>query len=54
MLPKEAVIEFQGVYEKINGVQLSFEEAVAKSEELITLFQAVYKPIKKSTVDSSD
>ena len=52
MLPKEAILEFQEIYKKAHGVDISFEEAAMKSEELIALFQTIYKPIKRSSLDT--
>ena len=52
MLPKEAVLEFQEIYKKANGIDLSFEEAAVRSEELISFFKIIYKPLKKDTLDT--
>lgn len=47
MLPKEAILEYQGIYKKVFGKEISYAEAIEKGTELIKLFQLIYKPIKK-------
>lgn len=50
MLPDEAIDEFKEIYKKEFGEKLSDEEARRKAENLIKLFDAVYRPIKKTWV----
>ncbi|HEV2339442.1 MAG TPA: hypothetical protein VGT05_01600 [Patescibacteria group bacterium] len=50
MLSKEAVLEYQEEYRKIHGKIISFDEAMRQAEELLKLFDAIYKPIKTEWV----
>ena len=47
MLPKEAVIEFQQIYEEIYKEKISFEEAEKQALRVFLAIKATYKPIKK-------
>lgn len=47
MLPDEAIKEFQEIYKKEFGEEISKEEACERAERLFGLFKAVYKPIKE-------
>ncbi|MDO8570575.1 MAG: hypothetical protein Q7R97_03240 [Candidatus Daviesbacteria bacterium] len=53
MLPKEAILEYQAIYKKVFGRDISYAEAVEKGTELIKLFQLIYKPIKKEWVNKN-
>jgi hypothetical protein len=43
MLPKEAISEYKELYKKLFGVELSDEEASFRANNLVNLFEAVYK-----------
>jgi len=47
-LSKEAIEEFQKIYKKEFGKEISYKEAYEKGMRLITLMEIVYRPIKKS------
>ena len=51
MLPKEAILEYQAIYKKVFGKDISYAEALEKGMELIKLFQLIYRPIKKEWVN---
>ena len=44
MLPREAVIEYQDIYKKLDGVILSFEEASEYANKLFNFVELVTKP----------
>lgn len=46
-LSKEAVEEFKEIYKKEFGKELSNQEALEKATNLLTLFDAIYRPIPK-------
>ena len=48
MLPKEAILEYQAIYKKVFGKEISYEQALEKGTNLIRLFQLIYRPIPKS------
>ncbi|OGK11319.1 hypothetical protein A2768_01515 [Candidatus Roizmanbacteria bacterium RIFCSPHIGHO2_01_FULL_37_16] len=48
MLSKEAVIEYQQVYKKIYGKEISYEKALEQGTKLIELFKIINKPLKSS------
>lgn len=50
MLPKEAILEYQAIYKKVFGKDISYDEALEKGTELIKLFQLIHKPIRKEWV----
>lgn len=50
-LSSEAISEYQEVYKKIHRKQITFEEARVQANELINLFQIIYRPIPKSWVN---
>lgn len=45
MLPKEAIIEYQQIYEAQFGTEISFDEAMRQGTQLINLMRIIYKPI---------
>ena len=45
MLPREAVIEYQQIYEETFGIKIPYDEALKQGTKLIDLFRTVYKPI---------
>jgi len=46
-LSKQAVEEFQQIYEKENQQKISYEVAERLAMNLLRLFSAIYRPIKK-------
>lgn len=44
MLSKDAIKEFQEIYTKEYGEEISFEEAQEKGERLVRLYKVIYKP----------
>ncbi len=46
-LSKQAVEEFQQIYEKENQKAISYNEAERLALNLLRLFSAIYRPIKK-------
>jgi hypothetical protein len=46
MLSQESVLEFQRIYKKNFGVEISFDEAREQGMRLLKLFKIVYKPLK--------
>ena len=47
MLPKEAILEYQAIYKKVFGKEISYEQALEKGTNLIRLFQLIYRPIPR-------
>ena len=45
MLEEERIIEFQALYKKHFGKELTKEEAMEKADELIRTVKLLYKPI---------
>ncbi len=54
MLSKEAIEEFKKIFREEKGVELSDEEAMEEATALLTLFNVVYRPIKKEWADEFD
>ena len=50
LLPREAILEYQEIYKKEYGEDISFEDAQRQGIKLLTLYQAVYQPIKKEWI----
>ena len=44
MLSKQAIREFQEIYLKTYGKELSLVDATAQATQLIRLYKAIYKP----------
>jgi len=44
---KEAIREFKEIYKKKFGKEISDQEALEKATNLLTLFNAIYRPIPK-------
>ena len=54
MLPPEAIQEFQEIFYKCYGIELSHEEATLRANNLVNLFLAVYgEPEKLKIIDYS-
>lgn len=50
VLPREAILEYQLLYKKIYGKEISYEQAHSQGMDLINLFKVIYKPIRKEWV----
>lgn len=48
LLPDKAVKEFQDIYKRKCGEELTLEEARIKAENFINLFDLITKPVKKN------
>lgn len=47
MLSEQAIKEFQAIYKKEFGEDISYAEASEKGTKLIRLFKIIYRPIPK-------
>ena len=47
MISDEALVEFKRIWKDEYGMEISNAEAMAKAAALLTLFDAIYRPIKK-------
>lgn len=47
MLSEQAIKEFQAIYKKEFGEEISYADASGKGEKLIRLFKIIYRPIPK-------
>lgn len=47
MLSAEALKAFKAIYKREKGIELTDEEAVKEAINLLTLFDAIYRPIRK-------
>ena len=54
MLSKEALDEFKVIWRKEFGTEISDQEATDQAINLLTLFNAIYKPIKREWVEQKD
>ncbi|OGY45752.1 MAG: hypothetical protein A2744_00010 [Candidatus Buchananbacteria bacterium RIFCSPHIGHO2_01_FULL_44_11] len=51
MLSKEAVKEFKAIWRKQFGEDISDEKAAEEGINLLTILDAIYRPIKKEWAD---
>jgi len=51
MISKESLDEFKKIYKEEFGEEISNEEALEKAINLLNLFNAIYRPIKKDWVN---
>lgn len=51
MLSKKALDEFKQIWREEKGEEVSDELAVEEAINLLTLFNAVYRPVKKEWVE---
>lgn len=55
MLPKKAIQEFQEIYEKECGIELTEDEARRHGEDFLSLFELITRPVKnRHSTDSSE
>lgn len=48
MVSSEAILEYQEIYKKVFGTEISYAEASEQGEKLIRLFKIIYRPIQKA------
>ncbi len=51
MISEKALAEFKKIFKEEKGTELSDEEAMEEAVALLTLFNVVYRPIKKSWLE---
>lgn len=51
MLSKQALDEFKEIWKKEYGEDISDADALERATNLLTMFDAVYRPIKKEWLD---
>lgn len=51
MLTKEAIEEFKQIWREQFGEEISDEKAAEEGVNLLTMFDAIYRPIKKEWID---
>lgn len=54
MLSEEALKNFKEIWKAEKGTELSDSEAMEEATQLLTLFDAIYRPIKKEWVKEYD
>lgn len=54
MISDKALQEFKEIWKEEIGTEISDEAAMEEATQLLTLFDAIYKPIKKSWADEYD
>lgn len=48
LLPREAILEYQEIYKKEFGQEISYDDAREQGTKLLRLFGLIYRPIPKS------
>ena len=51
MLSREDVVEYQQIYKKVHGKEISYDQALEEGIKLIRLFEIFLKPIPKDKVE---
>ena len=54
MVSREALDEFKAIWKREYGAEISDEEAMPKAVALLTLFDAIYRPITKAQAGKYD
>ncbi len=54
MITQRALQEFKDLWLKEYGTPLNDEEATEKASALLTLFDQIYKPLRKDWIDSTN
>ena len=54
MISGEALAEFKRIWKDEYGTDISNAEAMAKATALLTLFDVIYRPIKKEWAEKYD
>lgn len=50
MISQKAVEEYQEIYKKVYGEEISYEQASEQGMKVLRLFKLIYKPIKKEWI----
>lgn len=48
MLSKEAILEYQKIYKKQYGKEISYEQALDQGTKLLRLVELIYKPMTEA------
>ena len=51
MLPKKAILEFQTIYKRSYGVELSYEQAEDRANRLVKLYKSIYSDLPFGKVE---
>jgi len=54
MISDKALEEFREIWKEENGEEISNESAMEEATQLLTLFDAIYRPIKKEWIKNND
>ena len=54
MISKEALEEFKKIWREEQGAEISDEEAMEEAVSLLTMFNAIYRPIKKKWFENCE
>ena len=54
MISKEALEEFKAIYKKEYNEDISDEDALEMATKLLTMMNAIYRPIKKEWLEESE
>lgn len=54
MLSKHAITEYQSIYKKYYGTELTYKEAEQSAIKFLELFKVIYKPIAKQNIDNEN
>jgi len=54
MISDKALQEFKEIWKEEIGTEISDEQAMEEATQLLTLFDAIYRPIKKEWVNELD
>lgn len=54
MISTGAITEYQSVFKKVYGTQISYEEAKQQAIDLLNFFKLIYKPITKQDKNEID
>ncbi|KKS41859.1 MAG: hypothetical protein UV61_C0001G0085 [Candidatus Gottesmanbacteria bacterium GW2011_GWB1_43_11] len=53
MLSEKAILEYQQLYKKAFGVDISYEAALDQGERLVALVRTILKPIPVKRIESA-
>lgn len=54
MISDKALKEFKEIWKEEIGSEISNEQAMEEATQLLTLFDAIYRPIRKDWLDDND
>ncbi len=46
-LSRDAIVEYQEIYKKVYGKDISYEQALEQGTKLLRLFEIIYHPVPK-------